>query len=45
MTANAFQEDVVAALEPGMDAHIAKPIDVDALYQTLENAFIHSIER
>lgn len=39
MTANAFQEDVAAALEAGMDAHIAKPIDVEALYETLEKAF------
>ena len=44
MTANAFQEDVVAALEAGMDAHIAKPIDVNALYQTLKDVFIHPAE-
>ncbi|WP_418666567.1 response regulator [Allofournierella sp.] len=36
MTANAFQEDVAAALEAGMNAHISKPIDVSALYRTLE---------
>ena len=28
MTANAFSEDVKAALDAGMNAHIAKPIDV-----------------
>lgn len=28
MTGNAFQEDVQECLEAGMDAHIAKPIDV-----------------
>lgn len=35
MTANAFREDVAAALEAGMDAHVAKPIEVDELYRTL----------
>lgn len=28
MTGNAFQEDVQECLEAGMDAHIAKPIDM-----------------
>lgn len=37
MTANAFREDVALALEAGMNAHIAKPIDVEVLYQTLED--------
>ena len=36
MTANAFDEDVAAALESGMDAHIAKPVDADVLYKTLK---------
>jgi len=36
MTANALDEDVVAALESGMDAHIAKPVDADVLYKTLK---------
>ncbi len=31
MTANAFEEDRKAAIEAGMDEHIAKPIDVDNL--------------
>lgn len=33
MTANAFEEDVRAALRAGMNAHFAKPIDVPALEQ------------
>ena len=37
MTANAFREDVALALEAGMNVHIAKPIDVEVLYQTLED--------
>lgn len=36
MTANAFDEDVAAALESGMDAYIAKPVDADVLYKTLK---------
>lgn len=35
VTADAFREDITAALEAGMDAHLAKPIDPDQLYQLL----------
>ena len=35
MTANAFEEDRRAALEAGMDDHIAKPIDIVKLKETL----------
>ena len=35
MTANAFAQDVEMALDAGMNAHIAKPIDVDELFQKL----------
>ena len=35
MTANAFKEDEAAAMEAGMQAHIAKPIDVDSMMKTL----------
>jgi len=35
MTANAFTEDVEAALRSGMDAHIAKPLDLDHLGKLL----------
>ena len=34
MTANAFKEDELAVLEAGMQAHIAKPMDVDRLLKT-----------
>jgi len=37
MTANAFHEDVQKALAAGMQAHIAKPINVDMLKETLGN--------
>ncbi len=36
MTANAFEEDKRKALEIGMNAHIAKPIDVNRLLGELE---------
>lgn len=36
MTANAFAEDVKNALNAGMNAHIAKPINIQLLIETLE---------
>ena len=35
MTANAFDEDIEKSKVAGMNAHLAKPIDPDRLYQTL----------
>jgi CheY-like chemotaxis protein len=35
MTANAFEEDRKNALAAGMNGHLAKPIDVQKLIQTL----------
>ncbi|MCI8304440.1 MAG: response regulator [Lawsonibacter sp.] len=35
MTANAFTEDIRDALEAGMSAHVAKPIDMAVLEQTV----------
>ena len=35
MTANAFDDDVKAALDAGMNAHLAKPIDMDKLKQII----------
>ena len=35
MTANAFTEDVQSAKDAGMNAHIAKPLDVPKMMQTL----------
>ena len=35
MTANAFSEDVKNALDSGMNGHIAKPIDVPKMMETL----------
>ena len=35
MTANAFEDDVKKTLEAGMDAHLAKPIEPQRLYDVL----------
>lgn len=37
MTANAFEEDKKNAFDAGMNAHIAKPFDLDILIDTLQN--------
>ena len=33
MTANAFEEDRIAALKAGMNDHLAKPIHLEKLYE------------
>ena len=38
MTANAFAEDIARARAGGMNGHIAKPIDINLLMQTLRQA-------
>ena len=44
MTANAFDEDIQMALEAGMTAHIAKPIDTQVLWSTLTHALTQTKE-
>lgn len=36
LSANAFEEDIQKSLSSGMNAHIAKPIDVNALFETMQ---------
>ena len=36
MTANAFEEDMKKSRESGMDAHLAKPIEPELLFSTLD---------
>lgn len=35
MTANAFEEDVQKCLDAGMNAHLAKPLDIEKVKQTI----------
>ena len=42
MTANAFAEDVAAALDAGMNRHLGKPIDVKLLFRTLRDLIADS---
>ena len=41
MTANAFSSDVQDCLAAGMDAHVAKPIDISVLERTLKEYVVH----
>ena len=45
MTANAYKEDIEAALESGMNGHLAKPIDVDALMRTMRLYLCSGVEQ
>ncbi len=40
MTANAFEEDRQEALRAGMNGHLAKPIDVKVLFDTLDKILV-----
>ena len=39
LTANAFNEDIAKTLSAGMNAHVAKPIELPALLSALKDAF------
>jgi len=41
MTANALEEDKEAALKNGMNAHIAKPLDMDIFMDVLKQFLLH----
>ena len=42
LTANAFESDIRASQDAGMDAHLAKPTDAEMLYQTLRRLIARS---
>ncbi len=44
LTANAFESDVRASLEAGMNAHLAKPVDAEKLYETLSRSIREAAE-
>ena len=37
LTANAFDEDVQRSLQAGLNAHLTKPVQPEALFETLES--------
>ena len=37
LTANAFDEDVQRSMQAGLNAHLSKPVEPDALFETLTN--------
>ena len=37
LTANAFDEDVQRSLQAGLNAHLSKPVEPQAIYETLES--------
>ena len=37
LTANAFDEDVQQSMQAGLNAHLSKPVEAEALFETLEN--------
>ena len=39
MTANAYDSDVEACMQAGMNGHISKPIDPAVMYQTIAKQF------
>ena len=43
LTANAFESDVRQTAEAGMNAHLAKPTDVDLLYSTLRELILREL--
>ncbi|MBQ6150715.1 MAG: response regulator [Mogibacterium sp.] len=44
LTANAFDEDVQRSMQAGLNAHLSKPVEPEALFDTLEN-LIESSQR
>lgn len=37
LSANAFEEDIKKSSSVGMDAHVAKPVDVNKLFETMKS--------
>ena len=45
LMANTYDEDIKESLEAGMQAHLAKPVDVDKLYRVLEKVVLETEKR
>lgn len=44
LTANAFDEDVQRSMQAGLNAHLSKPVEPDALFETLETFIGSSLQ-
>ena len=44
MSANAFEEDIRKSLDAGMNAHLAKPVEPDAMYAALARQLMERAE-
>ena len=44
MTANAFREDVVKCLEAGMNGHLGKPLDFEAVFNKLRTYLMSGVQ-
>ena len=40
LTANAFDEDVQRSMQAGLNAHLSKPVEPAALFETLEKLIV-----
>jgi len=45
MTANAYQDDIEKALESGMNQHLAKPVDINAVKKVLRERILEMPEK
>ena len=43
MTANAFEEDKKKAFKAGIDAHIAKPIDINTILAVFDRCLVYKL--
>ena len=45
LTANAFDEDVQRSMQAGLNAHLSKPVEPEALFSTLEGLIRNCVIR
>ena len=45
LTANAFDEDVQRSMQAGLNAHLSKPVEPEALFGTLESLIGRGAEK
>ena len=45
LSANAFSEDEARSIQAGLNAHLAKPLDPELLFQTLGNLLLRTPQK